>query len=81
LAKEGYDPKFGARPMRRLIEREIKKPLVDAILFGDLQNGGTAKVEAPAADVEPANKHLRLVPTAAPGRPVKPPAPAPAPAD
>jgi ATP-dependent Clp protease ATP-binding subunit ClpA len=77
LANEGYDPKFGARPMRRLIEREIKKPLVDAILFGDLQGGGVAKVEAPPAGVEPADKHLRLMPTPAP-TPVKPPAPAPA---
>jgi ATP-dependent Clp protease ATP-binding subunit ClpA len=75
LAKEGYDPKFGARPMRRLIEREIKKPLVDAILFGELQNGGVARVEAPPADVEPADKHLRLVPTPAPPAAPKPVAP------
>jgi ATP-dependent Clp protease ATP-binding subunit ClpA len=61
LAKEGYEPKFGARPMRRLIEREIKRPLVDAILFGDLQNGGVAKVEAPEPGTEPAMQHLRLV--------------------
>jgi ATP-dependent Clp protease ATP-binding subunit ClpA len=72
LAKEGYDPKFGARPMRRLIEREIKKPLVDAILFGDLQNGGVARVEPPPAEVEPADKHLRLVPVPAAPKPAAP---------
>jgi ATP-dependent Clp protease ATP-binding subunit ClpA len=72
LAKEGYDPKFGARPMRRLIEREIKKPLVDAILFGELQNGGVAKVEAPEPGTEPALSHLRLVPTAAAPKPAPP---------
>ncbi len=44
LAREGYDPRFGARPMRRLIEREIKRPLVDQLLFGDLADGGKAEV-------------------------------------
>ena len=48
LAKHGYDVKFGARPMRRLIEREIKRPLVDRILFGDLEHGGTVTVMPPA---------------------------------
>jgi ATP-dependent Clp protease ATP-binding subunit ClpA len=61
LAREGYDPKFGARPMRRLIEREIKKPLVDSILFGELQGGGGARIEAPDAP----GGHLRLVPSPA----------------
>jgi ATP-dependent Clp protease ATP-binding subunit ClpA len=71
LAREGYDPKFGARPMRRLIEREIKKPLVDAILFGDLQAGGVARIEAPEAAATGTGagsptpeQHLRLVATA-----------------
>jgi ATP-dependent Clp protease ATP-binding subunit ClpA len=77
LAREGYDPKFGARPMRRLIEREIKKPLVDAILFGELQHGGVARVEAPEGEVEPAQRHLRLMPIAT-ATPVRPPSPAPA---
>ena len=47
LGRRGYDPKFGARPMARLIEREIKRPLVDQILFGDLAGGGTVTVEPP----------------------------------
>jgi len=45
LAKHGYDPLMGARPMARLIQEHIKKPLADAILFGELQKGGIAQVE------------------------------------
>jgi len=41
LAVKGYEPAFGARPMNRLIQEKIKDPLVDEILFGNLQNGGT----------------------------------------
>jgi ATP-dependent Clp protease ATP-binding subunit ClpA len=44
LADKGYDPAFGARPMARLIEDRLKKPLADAILFGKLQKGGKARV-------------------------------------
>ena len=44
LAEKGYDPAFGARPMARLVEAQIKKPLADLILFGKLQKGGKAKV-------------------------------------
>jgi ATP-dependent Clp protease ATP-binding subunit ClpA len=45
LADKGYEPAFGARPMARVVETHLKKPLADAILFGELKNGGTAKVE------------------------------------
>lgn len=44
LAENGYDPAFGARPMARLIERRIKKPLAEALLFGPLVHGGVAKI-------------------------------------
>lgn len=44
FAKYGYDVKMGARPMSRLIEKEIRKPLADELLFGKLINGGTVKV-------------------------------------
>ena len=40
LAEKGYDRLMGARPMQRLIQDEIKKPLANMILFGDLVNGG-----------------------------------------
>jgi ATP-dependent Clp protease ATP-binding subunit ClpA len=46
LAKNGYDRSFGARPMSRLIHSKIKEPLVDAILFGKLQDGGAVVVDA-----------------------------------
>jgi ATP-dependent Clp protease ATP-binding subunit ClpA len=45
LADKGYEPAFGARPMARVVEQHLKKPLADAILFGELKDGGTAKVE------------------------------------
>jgi len=44
LAKQGYDPRYGARPVARLVQTEISEKLVDAILFGDLRHGGTARV-------------------------------------
>lgn len=45
MAEKGYDPVFGARPMARVIEREIKKPLADELLFGKLQHGGRVKID------------------------------------
>jgi ATP-dependent Clp protease ATP-binding subunit ClpA len=45
LSRHGYDPQMGARPMARLIQEQIKKPLADAILFGDLQKGGLAEID------------------------------------
>ncbi len=40
LAEHGYDPKMGARPMARIIQQYIKKPLAEELLFGELANGG-----------------------------------------
>ncbi len=40
LAEHGYDPKMGARPMARLIQQRIKKPLAEELLFGKLARGG-----------------------------------------
>ncbi|HEX7552796.1 MAG TPA: AAA family ATPase, partial [Geothrix sp.] len=45
LAEKGYDPAFGARPMARLIERELRRPLAEALLFGPLVKGGKATVD------------------------------------
>jgi len=45
FAERGYDPTFGARPMARLIQNEIKRVLADEILFGKLQNGGKVEVD------------------------------------
>jgi ATP-dependent Clp protease ATP-binding subunit ClpA len=41
LARKGYDPKYGARPLARLIQSEVRDPLTDEILFGRLEHGGT----------------------------------------
>jgi ATP-dependent Clp protease ATP-binding subunit ClpA len=46
LAREGYDKQFGARPLNRLIEREIKDALADELLFGKLAKGGRVLVDA-----------------------------------
>ena len=44
LVEKGYDRKMGARPLQRVIDREIKKPLSRAMLFGELKNGGKCKI-------------------------------------
>jgi ATP-dependent Clp protease ATP-binding subunit ClpA len=68
LAKRGFDPQMGARPMARLIQDMIRKALADELLFGRLVNGGKVTIdlddvgnvklvfeeEAPAAPAAPA---------------------------
>ena len=44
LAVKGYDPVFGARPLARVIQTEVRDPLTDEILFGRLENGGTVTI-------------------------------------
>lgn len=44
LAEHGYDKAMGARPMARLIQEQVKKPLANELLFGDLTQGGIAKI-------------------------------------
>lgn len=45
LAKNGFDARYGARPMSRLIHEKIKQPLAQEILFGKLVDGGSVIVE------------------------------------
>jgi len=45
LAKKGYSPSLGARPLIRIIEENIVEPLSDEILFGELKNGGNIKID------------------------------------
>jgi ATP-dependent Clp protease ATP-binding subunit ClpB len=45
LAAEGYDPTYGARPLKRVIQRRVQDPLAMAILDGGLRDGDTARVE------------------------------------
>jgi ATP-dependent Clp protease ATP-binding subunit ClpA len=40
LARKGYDPVYGARPLARVIQQEVRNRLTDEILFGRLENGG-----------------------------------------
>ena len=44
LAEKGYDPVYGARPLARVIQTEVRDPLTDEILFGRLENGGTVTI-------------------------------------
>ncbi len=66
LAERGYDSRFGARPLARVIQEHIKKPLADQILFGELKKGGLVKVDVDAADSERLDFHVtpgdRLLP-------------------
>jgi len=51
LAEHGYDPQMGARPMARLVEQKLKKPLAEAMVFGSLKEGGTAVAEVEDGDI------------------------------
>jgi len=52
LAEKGYDEKFGARPLARVIQEHIKKPLAEELLFGKLGRGGTVRVLVKEEDGE-----------------------------
>jgi len=58
LSEQGFDRLMGARPMSRLIQNEVKKPLAEKILFGDLREGGHVVVGA-----EEGKLHLTVTPT------------------
>lgn len=45
LVKQGFDSKMGARPLQRVIDKEIKRPLAKMMLFGDLKNGGIVTID------------------------------------
>ena len=66
LAERGYDSRFGARPLARVIQEHIKKPLADQILFGELKKGGLVKVDVDEADGDRLDFHItpgdRLLP-------------------
>ena len=44
LARKGFDPIYGARPLARVIQQEVRNPLTDEILFGRLENGGNVRI-------------------------------------
>ncbi len=45
LAEKGYDPQMGARPLGRVIQEHVKKPLAEEVLFGKLKGGGTVRID------------------------------------
>ena len=51
LANRGYDPIYGARPLKRLIQREVQDPLARLILEGRIKDGETVKVSAEAGSL------------------------------
>jgi ATP-dependent Clp protease ATP-binding subunit ClpA len=67
LAERGFDKLMGARPMARLIQNEVKKPLAEKILFGELKHGGAVRIAVKAGALS-----LEVAPAPAPA----PPAPA-----
>lgn len=58
LVDKGFDPKMGARPMQRVIDNDIKKPMAKMLLFGELKDGGAVKITVK-------DKKLHLVPAKA----------------
>ncbi|MDX2306758.1 MAG: ATP-dependent Clp protease ATP-binding subunit ClpA [Hyphomicrobium sp.] len=52
IGEIGYDEKFGARPLGRVIQEHIKKPLADELLFGRLENGGVVKADVEGAGLD-----------------------------
>ena len=67
IAARGYDPKMGARPMARVIQEQIKRPLAEELLFGSLADGGHVKIVVGPEDeleliAEPVLKELEHLP-------------------
>ncbi|MCX7357295.1 MAG: ATP-dependent Clp protease ATP-binding subunit ClpA [Alphaproteobacteria bacterium] len=52
LAKRGYDESFGARPLARIINEYVKKPMADELLFGKLKDGGIVKIDIDPVDAD-----------------------------
>jgi ATP-dependent Clp protease ATP-binding subunit ClpA len=67
LGQRGYDPKLGARPMARLVQEQVKRPLAEELLFGKLADGGTVHV---GVSEDGAALKLRCEPLAVPALPV-----------
>ena len=67
IAERGYDPKMGARPMARVIQEHIKRPLAEELLFGSLAEGGHVRITVGQNDklelhAEPNLKELAHLP-------------------
>jgi ATP-dependent Clp protease ATP-binding subunit ClpA len=67
IAERGYDPKMGARPMARIIQEHIKRPLAEELLFGSLADGGHVRITVGDDDTiqlnaEPVTRELEHLP-------------------
>jgi len=64
LAQHGFDPQMGARPMARVIQDKIKRPLADELLFGKLVGGGRVNIDVRDGDlfVEASPEPEKLLP-------------------
>ena len=72
LADKGYDERMGARPLARVIQEHIKKPLADEVLFGKLKDGGTVKVTVEADELGEKKLKLDAIADEVPVKPKKP---------
>ncbi|MEM1045607.1 MAG: ATP-dependent Clp protease ATP-binding subunit ClpA [Pseudomonadota bacterium] len=61
LAEEGYDEHMGARPLSRVIQENIKRPLAEEVLFGKLVKGGTVRVSTETAEDGKVGIHLEAI--------------------
>ena len=71
LADKGYDERMGARPLGRVIQEHIKKPLADEVLFGKLKKGGTVRVTVEKKDTGETGLKLETVADEVPVKPKK----------
>lgn len=76
LAKRGYDPAMGARPMQRVIQRHIKRRLADQLLFGTLKKGGHIDISLGGSGAELTFELTKPSPASPSSPPLAPPAPA-----
>jgi ATP-dependent Clp protease ATP-binding subunit ClpA len=67
LAEHGFDKLMGARPMGRLIQNEVKRPLAEKLLFGELKQGGKVRIQTKDDELE-----LVVEPAPAPPVPAEP---------
>ena len=72
LAERGYEPLYGARPLGRVVQEHVKKPLAEELLFGRLTDGGIAKVDVKDADEDGEIRGLKVTAEAPDVPPKKP---------
>jgi ATP-dependent Clp protease ATP-binding subunit ClpA len=71
LADKGYDERMGARPLGRVIQEHIKKPLADEVLFGKLKKGGTVRVTVETGETGERGLKLEAIADETPVKPQK----------